>query len=138
MKKKVLFLCQGNSCHSQMAEGLLKHFHGNKYDVFSAGVNPAGVDKNAVEVMNEIGIDISGQTSNPISDFLNTKFDIVVKFNDVVNDLDEDAYPSFWSQVEKFDWRVFDPAERLDYQPDLLRALREVRDDIKNKINKHF
>lgn len=134
MKKKVLFLCPGNSCNSQMAEGLLKHFHGDKYDVYSAGVKPVGIDKNAVQVMKEIGIDISKQTSKHINDFLNQEFDIIIT---ICSD-SEKAFPKILTSAEKLDWKFFDPAEGIETQKDLLLAIREVRDGIIEKIKKHF
>jgi len=134
MKKKVLFLCEGNSCHSQMAEGLLRHFYGNEYDVFSAGINPIEVDKNTVEVMNEIGIDISKQASKHINKFLNQNFDVIITFRNEA----QKPYPTFFTEVERLNWSFYDPAESLEYQPELPKALRELRDDIKRKITEHF
>lgn len=134
MKKRVLFLCPGNSCNSQMAEGLLRHFHGDEYDVFSAGLNPVGVDKKAIQVMREIGIDISKQTSNHINDFLNQKFDIII----TVCDEGEYNYPNIFAQAQRIEWKIFDPSEGISEQGDLLKALREVRDEIKEKIHQHF
>lgn len=136
MKKKVLFLCQGNACHSQMAEGLLKHFYGDKYEVFSAGVAPVEVNKNALEVMKEIGIDISKQTSKHISDFLNQKFDVIITITDT--DTGAEPLPSFLNEAQRFNWRFFNPSEGLEYQKDLLKAFRELRDEIKEKIVDHF
>ena len=134
MKKKVLFLCPGNSCHSQMAEGLLKHFYGNEYDVFSAGLNPIEINKNAVEVMNEIGIDISKQTSKHINKFLNENFDIIITLcNDANN-----PYPNIFDGALNINWELIDPSEGLWAQKDLLKALREVRDSIKDNIVEHF
>jgi len=134
MKKRVLFLCPGNSCHSQMAEGLLNHFYGNEYDVFSAGVEPIEVNKNAVEVMKEIGIDISKQTSKHINEFLNQKFDIII----TVCDEAEEALPESITGVRQLNWDLYNPLEAIDAQKDLLKALREARDGIKEKIIEHF
>lgn len=134
MKKKVLFLCSGNSCNSQMAEGLLRHFHGKEYDVFSAGVKPVEVDKNAVQVMKEIGIDISKQTSHHVNEFMNQNFDIIITFCSDV----KPSYPSFWEQAKKLYWSFFDPSEGIKTQKDLLKALREVRDGIDEKIKETF
>ena len=69
-KKRVLFLCTGNSARSQMAEGLLRQMAGNRFDVFSAGTQPKGMHPRSVEVMNEVGIDISKQTSKDVSTYL--------------------------------------------------------------------
>jgi len=77
-KMKVLFLCEHNSARSQMAEGLLRHVYGDKFEVFSAGSNPTQVSPFAVKVMAEIGIDISKQTSKSIEEFRNKEIDLVV------------------------------------------------------------
>lgn len=77
-KMKVLFLCEHNSARSQMAEGLLRHLYGEKYEVFSAGANPAQVNPFAIKVMAEIGIDISKQYSKSIEEFRNKEIDLVV------------------------------------------------------------
>jgi len=77
-KMKVLFLCEHNSARSQMAEGLLRHLYGEKYEVFSAGSNPTLVNPFAIKVMAEIGIDISKQTSKSIEEFRNKEIDLVV------------------------------------------------------------
>lgn len=134
MKKRVLFLCPGNSCSSQMAEGLLRHFHGDEYEVFSAGVKPIEVNKNAVQVMNEIGVDISRQTSKHINEFLNQEFDIIIT---LCCD-SETTFPNIFAKAQTINWKFYDPAEGIETQKDLLAALREVRDGIKEKIDEHF
>lgn len=139
MKKKVLFLCQGNACQSQMAEGLLNHFYKDKYEVFSAGLNPAELDKNAVDVMQEIGIDISNQSSKHINKLLNQTFDIIVTFTDIKNETAREEYPDiFKDALVKYNWKYFDPSEGIYNQKDLTKALREARDDLKEKIVEHF
>jgi arsenate reductase len=75
---KVLFLCEHNSARSQMAEGLLRHLYGEKYEVFSAGANPTQVNPFAIRVMAEIGIDISGHFSKSIEEFRDKEIDLVV------------------------------------------------------------
>jgi protein-tyrosine-phosphatase len=77
-KKTVLFLCTGTSARSQMAEGLLRHLAGGRYEVFSAGTNPKGMHSRAIETMKEIGIDVSNQTSKDVRDLLVKKFDYVI------------------------------------------------------------
>lgn len=134
MKKRVLFLCSGNSCHSQMAEGLLKHFYGDDYEVFSAGLNPTDMSKNAIEVMKEIGIDISMQTSTPVDEFLNQPFDIIITMCNAKGQ----PYPKIWDEAQKINWNLFDPSEGISAQKDLLKALRELRDDIKTKVIEYF
>lgn len=134
MKKRVLFLCPGNSCHSQMAEGLLRHFYGNNYEIFSAGLNPIDISQNAIAVMKEIGIDISNQTPTNVNEFLNQKFDIII----TMCDSEEKPYSDFWENALKLNWRFFDPSEGISSQKDLLNAFRELRDDIKVKVIESF
>lgn len=134
MKKKVLFLCAGNSCNSQMAEGLMRQFYGDKYEVFSAGVQPTKINKSAIDVMKEIGIDISEQASKHINEFLNQPFDIII----TVGNNQEENISGFWEDAEKHDWSMFEPSEKLSAQKDLVPALREVREQIKNKIYNYF
>ncbi len=76
--KKILVLCTGNSCRSQMAEGYLRHFSGNKAEVYSAGIETHGVNPKAIEVMKEDGVDISKHTSNNIDEYRNVNFDFVI------------------------------------------------------------
>lgn len=134
MKKKVLFLCEGNSCNSQMAEGLMRKFYGDDYEVFSAGVRPIGLNKTAVEVMSEVGIDISNQVSKHINDFLNQHFDFII----TVGESKHDAVKGFWETAEKHNWMLFEPSEMLSAQEELLPALRELREQIKEKIYQNF
>ena len=75
MKKKAVFLCTGNSARSQMAEGVLRHMAGDKFEVFSAGIKPTQVNPLAIKVMVEVGIDISGQRSKAVKEFLGQQFD---------------------------------------------------------------
>lgn len=134
MKKKVLFLCEGNSCNSQMAEGLMRRFYGDEYEVFSAGVNPIGLNKTAIEVMCEVGIDISNQASKHINEFLNQHFDFII----TVGESAQDEVTDFWDTAEKHDWMLFEPSEMLSAQEELLPALRELREQIKEKIHNKF
>lgn len=134
MKKKVLFLCEGNSCNSQMAEGLMRRFYGDEYDVFSAGVKPIGLNKTAIEVMSEVGIDISNQASKHINEFLNQHFDFII----TVGESTQDAVTDFWDTAEKHDWMLFEPSEMLSAQEELLPALRELREHIKEKMHEKF
>lgn len=134
MKKKILFLCEGNSCNSQMAEGLMRRFYGDDYEVFSAGVNPIGLNKTAIEVMCEVGIDISNQASKHINEFLNQHFDFVI----TVGQERQEEVTDFWDTAEKHDWMLFEPSEMLFAQEDLLIALRELREQIKEKMHNKF
>ena len=134
MKKKVLFLCTGNSCRSQMAEGLLRYYFGDKYEVFSAGTKPSIVNLNAIKVMNEIEIDISGQRSKSVDEFKNQTFDFII----TVCDNAKESCPIFSGEAERLHWSFFDPAEALGTQEELLKAFKELRDQIKAKLLDYF
>jgi len=126
-KKRVLFLCSGNSARSQMAEGLLRNLAGNKFDVVSAGTNPKGLHPRSVEVMKEIGIDVSRQASKDLKQFLNQKFDYVI----TVCDRAKQQCPIF-PGAEPIHWGFDDPAEApLDKE---LQTFRRVRDEILQRL----
>ncbi len=127
---KVLFLCTGNSCRSQMAEGLLRHFGNNKFEVFSAGVNPSFVHPLAIKVMKEIGVDISNHRSKSITEFLGQTFDYVITVCDKAKEL----CPNFPGQVKKIHWSFQDPAEANGSEEERLKVFRKVRDEIKGHI----
>ena len=105
-KKRVLFLCTGNSARSQMAEDLLRQMAGDRFEVYSAGTQPKGMHPRSVEVMNEIGIDISKHTSKDVSAFINEKFDYVI----TVCDRAKQHCPVF-PGAEPIHWGFEDPAE---------------------------
>lgn len=134
MKKNVLFLCPGNSCQSQMAEGFLKHFSGDKYNVYSAGINADKINEYAIKVMKEIGIDISNHKSKSIEELSNKSFDIII----TVSDTNEKYLPYIPDWVERIHWELIDPSEALSSQENLLDAFRELRDNIQDKIKRHF
>ncbi len=130
MKKRVLFLCTGNSCRSQMAEGLLRHFYDDKYEVFSAGLKPTNVNPNSIEVMKEIDIDISTQLSNSVNEFINQTFDIII----TVCDNAKESCPTFPGKTQRLHWSFCDPAEATGSEDEILSVFRKVRDEIKEKI----
>ena len=134
MKKKVLFLCTGNSCRSQIAEGLLRHFYGNRYQVQSAGTDPAVLNPKAVQVMAEIGIDISRQHSKSVSKFENDSFDTVVTVCDRANE----TCPLFLGNVKRIHWSFIDPAEAEEDEETALAVFRKVRDQIREHIDIEF
>ena len=134
MKKKVLFLCTGNSCRSQMAEGLLRHFYGSRYDAQSAGTDPAVLNPKAVQVMAEIGIDISRQHSKSVSKFENDSFDTVVTVCDRANE----TCPLFLGNVKRIHWSFIDPAEAEEDEETALAVFRKVRDQIREHIDIEF
>lgn len=128
MKPTILILCTGNSCRSQMAEGILRHAAGNTLTVESAGSKPAGeVHPLAIEVMKEIGIDISGHRSKHLGEFQQTNIDVVIT---VCGNADQ-ACPMFPGQMRRFHWGFDDPAYAVGEPEEVLEAFRRVRDQIR-------
>jgi arsenate reductase (thioredoxin) len=130
--KKILVLCTGNSCRSQMAEGYLKHFAGDKAEVWSAGVETHGVNPRAVAIMKEDGIDISRQTSNNINEYRDIDFDYVI----TVCDNAKERCPWFPSKAEKFHYNFPDPAKATGSEEEIMGKFREVREMIKEYSRK--
>ena len=121
---RVLILCTGNSARSQMAEGLLRHEGGDRFEVHSAGTHPTGVKPLAVEAMREIGIDISSQRSKSVDEYRDHEFDYVI----TVCDNAAENCPVFPGKAQRLHWSFEDPAaaERTDEQK--LEVFRRVRD----------
>lgn len=128
--KKVLFLCTGNSCRSQMAEGFLRNMAGDKFEAYSAGVNPTQVNPLSIKVMNEVGIDISKQKSKSVREFVGQKFDYVI----TVCDNAKQSCPVFPGKYEKIHWNLKDPAQAQGTKEEKLKLFREVRNQIKENI----
>ena len=127
MKPVVLILCTGNSCRSHMAEGILRKAAGDCVEVHSAGSNPAGyVHPKAIQVMNEIGIDISAHTSKHMNDFLNRQISTVIT---VCGNADQ-ACPIFPGQVNRHHWGFDDPAHAKGTEEEIFAEFRRVRDEI--------
>jgi arsenate reductase len=127
-KPTVLILCTGNSCRSQMAEAILRTAAGDILNVRSAGSTPAGyVHPLAIQVMREIGIDISGNRSKPLSEFLSGHVETVVT---VCGNADQ-ACPIFPGQVNRYHWGFSDPAKATGSEAEILQAFRQARDEIK-------
>jgi len=128
MKPTILILCTGNSCRSHMAEGILRAAAGDLVDAQSAGSKPAGyVHPKAIEVMKEIGIDISAHTSKHMNDFLDKQVDTVIT---VCGNADQ-ACPMFPGQVHRYHWGFDDPAHAAGTEEEILGQFRRVRDEIK-------
>ena len=125
--KKILVLCTGNSCRSQMAEAYLRYFAGNKAEVFSAGVETHGVNPRAIETMKEDGIDISKHTSNNITEYIDIDFDFVI----TVCDNAKERCPFFPTQAKKFHHNFPDPAKAIGAEEEIAEQFREVRQMIK-------
>ena len=127
MKKKVLFLCTGNSARSQMAEGLMRNFRGDEFEVFSAGVEPKGVHAKAVEAMREIGVDISWQQSKHVDDLQVKEFDYIITLCDHA----AQNCPIFPGRGERMHHGFSDPAAVQGSDHEVLEAFRKVRDELK-------
>ncbi|ACB76948.1 arsenate reductase ArsC [Opitutus terrae] len=127
MKPVVLILCTGNSCRSHMAEGILRAAAGDLVEVHSAGSRPAGyVHPNAIQVLREIGIDISAHTSKHMNDFLHRQVTTVIT---VCGHADA-ACPMFPGQVNRHHWGFDDPAHASGTAAEILAEFRRVRDEI--------
>jgi len=125
-KPKVLVLCTGNSCRSQIAEAYLRHFAGDRADVFSAGIETHGLNLKAVDTMEEVGIDISHHTSNHIDEYSNLSFDFVL----TVCDHAEERCPVFPSKAKKFHHNFTDPARAKGTDEEIKDLFRKVRQEI--------
>ena len=126
--KKVLVLCTGNSCRSQIAEAYLRHFAGEKAEIYSAGVETHGVNPRAISTMKEDGIDISQHTSNNIDEYINIDFDFVI----TVCDNAKERCPFFPTKAKKFHQNFPDPAKATGTEEAILEQFREVRQMIKS------
>lgn len=130
----VLFVCTHNSSRSQMAEGLLRHQAGDRFDVYSAGTRPGGVNPFAVDVMAEIGIDISGHTSDPIDAYTDMPLDIVVT---VCDDAAENC-PYIPAQKANVHRGFEDPSAVTGTDEEKQAAFRRVRDEVAEWIDTTF
>ncbi len=129
-KPRVLFLCTGNSCRSQMAEGWLRHQAGDRFEVFSAGTQPQRVNPDAVRVMQEAGVDISRQQSKSVSKFLGQHFAYVITVCDRANE----ACPIFPGAGQRLHWPFEDPAHATGSEVERLAVFRRVRDEIAARV----
>ncbi len=125
--KKVLVLCTGNSCRSQIAEGYLKHFGKNRVEIYSAGIETHGVNPRAVKIMSEDNIDISKQTSNNINEYRDVEFDFII----TVCDHARENCPYFPSKAVRFHKNFEDPAKANGSELEIMNAFRDVREQIK-------
>jgi arsenate reductase len=133
MKPSILFLCTGNSCRSQMAEGWAKALKIDQLEAYSAGIHPKGVDPRAVQVMAEAGVDISGQTSKDIDSLGNLEFDYVVTLCDNA----QESCPFFPAKTKKLHMGFDDPpflAAGAKTEEEALAPYRRVRDKIKTFV----
>ncbi len=127
MTKKILVLCTGNSCRSQIAEAYLRHFANGNADVYSAGVETHGVNPKAIATMKEDGIDISNHTSNNIDEYYDIDFDFVI----TVCDNAKERCPFFPTKAKKFHHNFSDPAKATGTDEEINEQFRQVRQQIK-------
>lgn len=128
--KKILFLCTGNSCRSQMAEGLLRHRAGDRFEAASAGTEPHAVHPLAVRVMEEIGVDISGHRSKSVKEFLNEEFDYII----TVCDRARQTCPVFPGGMKRIHWSLEDPARAEGSEEEKLKVFRRTREELISRI----
>ena len=133
-KNRILFLCTHNSARSQMAEGLLRHLAGDRFEVYSAGTEATFVRPEAVSVMAELGVDISGQASETLDRYLHEPFDHVVTVCDDANE----ACPVFPGAKNRLHWSFRDPSRATGGDEERLGAFREVRDEILARVEKEL
>ncbi len=132
MKTRVLVLCTGNSCRSQMAEGVLKHYGCGRLEVESAGTKPSKVNETAIKVMGEIGIDISKQRSKNANEFFGKTFDYII----TVCDNAKESCPVFPGKSIRLHWPFPDPPHEKEITSAVLDEFRRVRDLIHEKFKK--
>jgi arsenate reductase len=129
-KKRVLILCTGNSARSQMAEGLLRHDAGERFEVASAGTKASFVRPEAIAVMREAGIDITGHRSKHVDEFAGQQFDYVI----TVCDNARETCPVFFGKAEKLHHDFEDPAAATGSEQERLAVFRRVRDQLRNYL----
>ncbi len=129
-KTRVLFLCTGNSCRSQMAEGWLRHLGGKRFEAFSAGIEAHGKNPRAIAVMREAGVDISNQESEVLDPKLLNTIDLLIT---VCGHADEHC-PAVPATCEKQHWPFDDPAKATGTEAEIMAEFRRVRDQIKARI----
>jgi arsenate reductase (thioredoxin) len=129
-KRSVLILCTGNSARSQMAEGLLRHDAGDRFEVFSAGVNPTRVRPEAIAAMQELGIDLSAHRSKHVNEFADRSFDYVL----TVCDHAREACPIFTGKTVAIHRGFVDPADFNGSEEERMALFRKVRDEIREYL----
>jgi len=129
---RVLILCTGNSARSQMAEGLLRHDAGNAFEVFSAGTKPTEVRPEAIAVMREAGIDISGHRSKSVDEFAGQDFDYVI----TVCDNAKQSCPIYPAKTKRIHWSIEDPAAVQASEEERLAAFRRIRDELRLRLQR--
>ena len=128
--QRVLFICTHNSARSQMAEGLLRHIAGDRFDVYSAGTEATSVRAEAITVMREVGIDISGQTSKTLERYLHEPWDYVITVCDAANE----SCPVFPGAADRSHWSFEDPSKATGTENERLEVFRKTRNEIAGRI----
>jgi len=129
--RRVLFLCTHNSARSQMAEGLLRHLGGDRFEVHSAGTEATRVRPLAIKAMNELGIDISTQRSKTLDPYVDQRFDYVITVCDDANE----SCPIFPNATHRLHWSIPDPSKATGTETEQLGIYRQVRDDLRKRID---
>ena len=133
-RKRVLFLCTGNSCRSQMAEGLVNHDFAGRIDAVSAGTEPHGLNPRAVQAMAEIGIDIAGNSSDHLSKYAGQHFDYVITLCGDANE----TCPLFVGGVRRMHIGFDDPPKATGSEAEVMHVYRRVRDEIRARLGSYF
>jgi len=129
-RKRVLFVCTGNRARSQMAEGLLRHLAGDRFEVYSAGTLPSGMSEHTIEAMREIGIDVSGQRSKSVEEFDGQSFDYVI----TVCNSARQVCLVFPGKGERLHWDIEDPSDIETRGVSLPHAFRIAREELRKRI----
>ena len=129
-RQRVLILCTGNSARSQMAEGILRHVAGERFEVHSAGISPSQLRPEAVAVMREIGIDISNHQSKSVEEFIDQEFDYIITVCDNANE----TCPAFPGEAKRIHWSFDDPAAAQGSDEQRLEAFRSSRNQIRVRL----
>lgn len=128
-KQRVLFLCTGNSCRSQMAEGLLRELLGDRYEALSAGTHPVAINPRAIQVMSELGYDLNRHKSQALDEFSGETIDYVISVCDAASQLCPDFPGS-----KRIHWSIPDPADAKGKEAEVLDCFRWTRDHLKERI----
>jgi arsenate reductase (thioredoxin) len=131
---RVLFVCTHNSARSQMAEGLLRHLAGERFEAHSAGTEATHVRPLAIRAMDEIGIDVSGQESKTLDRYVGERFDYVITVCDEAND----ACPFFPGAKNRLHWSFEDPSQAEGSEEERLKVFQRVRDEIRERIEQEL
>lgn len=134
MKKRILFLCTHNSCRSQIAEGLLNHYLGDRFEAYSAGTEATRVNPLAIQTMAELGIDISDHHSKILDEFNNQNFDFVITLCGYANE----KCPLFFGGVERMHIGFTDPSKTVGTEAEIKAEFRRARDEIKTRLLEFF